>query len=114
MRQYYGKRLLLLALVGMGLVLPRGMAASAAEPAAEFMVSVQAGDAKTPAHTYDDFRVTQVRRDGDSLVISGVLTNGKPQERANVQVHIPTESRPNSNDLHWQELYARQREPRGQ
>ena len=111
MRQDYGKRLLWLVLVGMVLVLPRGMVA-AAEPTADFMVAVREGGAKTSAHTYDALTVTQVQRDGESLIISGVLTNGRPQERANVEVRIPAES--HLSDEHWQQLYERQREPSGQ
>jgi hypothetical protein len=98
-------------MIGLALVLTRSVVVSAAEPTADFAVTVQSRDTGMPERTYDDFTVTQVIRDGETLIIIGVLTNGRPQERANIRMRIPVES--HLTDSYWQQLYDRKLEPRG-
>jgi hypothetical protein len=116
MRWSRNKRLLPLAMLGLALLLSRSVVASAAETTAkttaQVTVAVPSNGTGVPERTYDNFTVTQVRRDGETLTITGVLTNGRPQERANVQMRIPVESRP--LDPRWQRLYERQRDPTGE
>jgi hypothetical protein len=112
MQSSWNKRLLLLAIMSMALMVPWSVVALAAEPATAVMVTVQVSDTGMPERTYDHLTVTQVIRDGETLTLTGVLTNGRPQERANIRVRIPVTTSP--TDLYWQQLYERQRTPLGE
>ncbi|GIX48882.1 MAG: hypothetical protein KatS3mg131_3093 [Candidatus Tectimicrobiota bacterium] len=110
------RKFFVLFVVGLALTLAGTLVAAAesgqASPVKDLSLTVHTDGAGAPARVYRDFTATEVKVEGDTLVIAGTLSGPAPRERARVTLTLPVQQR--AEDPYWQALYEQQRTPSGQ